>query len=85
MHVESLLYTSLTGIGIPADQAERVAEALSKSIDARYEWHQKQLVTRGDLEAAKNDISRLIIDMQRWTVAAVFGGLAAFALIQKLL
>jgi hypothetical protein len=85
MHVESLLYRSLTGIGIPADQAERVAEALSKSIDERYEWHHKQLATRRDLEAVKSDISRLIIDTQRWTIAAVFGGLAAFSLIQKLL
>lgn len=74
------------------DDAEAAvfADEINATIDKRYELHDaRRLTTRGDLEAAKSEIirelSKQMMDMQRWSQGVLFAGIAAVAAIVKLL
>lgn len=83
--MELEIFEALTAAGVPADKARQVAESIDKAIDRRYELHARQLATRGDRAEMEARLTRTISDMQRWTVGAVFAGIAGAAAITKLL
>ncbi len=76
--MELEIYEALTAVNVPADKAKAVVSSIDAAIDKRYNLHASQLVTRGDLEAAKTDIIK-------WCVASIFGAVALFAAIVKIL
>ena len=55
MHVESELYSALLAAGVPQEKAERVADALSKTIDQRYTAHASVISTKADMFKALTD------------------------------
>jgi predicted Rossmann-fold nucleotide-binding protein len=86
------IFEALTAANVPADKAREVAHSIDRAIDRRYAIHEKQLVTRGYLAEAETrlikaiaEIQKSMAEMQRWTLAAVFGGMAAVAAIIKLI
>lgn len=72
------VYSAFVNAGVKDEDAKRAAEALSEAIERQLERKSKELATKVDLEAAKTDIIR-------WMVVTMFGGLAALAIIQKML
>lgn len=70
MQVESELYSALLDAGVSRDKAERVADALSKSIDQRYTAHVAVVSTKADIEALRADVFKALTD-QTWKLAGV--------------
>ncbi|MCY7305514.1 MAG: hypothetical protein LH632_05080 [Rhodoferax sp.] len=97
--MELEIYSAFVKAGVPESDARAAAESINKEIDKRYAVHAQQLATRGDVESVRKEVAeaeirltpsitevqKSIVDMQRRTIAAVFGGMVAFAAIQKLL
>ena len=93
------IYSAFVKAGVSESDARAAVESINREIDKRYALHAQQLATRGDVESVRKEVAeaetrltraitevqKSIADMQRWTIAAVFGGMAAFAAIQKLL
>jgi hypothetical protein len=70
MQVESELYSALLDAGVSRDKAERVADALSKSIDQRYTAHAAVVSTKADIEALRADVFKALTD-QTWKLAGI--------------
>lgn len=70
MQVESELDSALVDAGVPKDKAERVADALSKSIDQRYTAHAAVVSTKADIEALRADVFKALTD-QTWKLAGI--------------
>lgn len=85
MQVERAVYDALQSANVPSDKAKAVAAAITQAIDQRYELYAKLLATRGDLQEVKADLTKAILESQRWTIAAVGIIVALVAAIQKLL
>lgn len=83
--MELEIYEALTSANVPNEKARAVAESISKEIDRRYELHARQLATRGDMAEMEARLLKAINDTQRWTLGAVFAGMAVVAAIAKLL
>jgi len=73
---------SLKSAGV--EGATAAAESITKAIDERYALHAEQLFTKRDGAELKADLMKAITEMQRWTVGAIFAGMAAVAAIIKL-
>ena len=89
--MELEIYEALTAVNVPNDKAKAVAESINKEIDRRYELHARQLATRGDISDLRQQSAEMearllkaINDSQRWTMGAVFAGMASVATIVKL-
>jgi hypothetical protein len=85
--MELQVYTALTKVGIPSDDAQSAAESINKAIDARYALHSAQLATRGDLEAVRGelkaeiaqvraDIAKSHADTIKWCVGSIFAAVS---------
>ncbi|MGY8903547.1 MAG: hypothetical protein ACKVIH_03240 [Burkholderiales bacterium] len=75
MQIESELYSALVAVGVPTEKAERVADALSKSIDQRYMEHAMVIISKAEVEALRAEILKTLID-QTWRLAwMVLGGM----------
>ena len=89
MSIEAVVFRTFRKWGADDADAAAFADELNATIDKRYELHARQLATRGDLEAAKSEIirelSKQIMDMQRWSLGVLFATIAAVAAIVKLL
>lgn len=90
--MELEIYEALTAVNVPADKAKAVAESINKQIDSRYSLHASQLATRGDVAEVRQEIAEMegrllkaLSEMQRWTMASIFAGMAAVAAIIKLM
>lgn len=97
--VELSIYQALKSAGVDDERATAAAESVVDAIDKRYAIHSRQLATSGDvekvwaelervrIEVAKSEtnVMKAIADTQRWTLAAIFAGMAAVAAIIKLL
>lgn len=97
--VELSIYQALKSAGVDEEKATAAAESVVKAIDQRYAIHAAQLATNGDIERvraevervrlevsrAENNLLKAISDNQRWTLGAIFTGMAAVAAIIKLL
>jgi hypothetical protein len=70
MQVESEPYSALLDAGVSRDKAERVADALSKSIDQRYTAHAAVVSTKADIEALRADVFKALTD-QTWKLAGI--------------
>ena len=93
------IFEAFRKANVPEAEARAAAEAVSREIDQRYELHSQQLFTKGDGEALRADMAKQfsevnqriseihqkIAESQRWVISVMFAGLAALALIQKLL
>ena len=73
------------GRWLPDEEAAQLSDEINLAIDRRYELHAKQLATRGDLQEVKADLTKAILESQRWTIAAVGVIVAVVAALQKLL
>ncbi|MEQ1663232.1 MAG: hypothetical protein ABL877_11110 [Thiobacillus sp.] len=83
---------ALTSANVSSDKARAIAESINKEIDRHYELHARQLATRGDVSDLRQQAAEMearllkaINDAQRWTMGAVFAGMATVAAIVKLL
>jgi hypothetical protein len=89
MSIDAVVFKTFRKLGIDDADATAFADELNSTIDKRYELHARQLATRGDLEAMKSEIirelSKQMMDMQRWSLGVLFAGIAAVAAIVKLL
>ena len=87
--MELEIYDALTAAGVPADKAKIAVESIDKAIDRRYTLHHDQLATRGDLSDLGARLSKELADVRadtiKWCVASIFGSVAMFAAIVKLL
>lgn len=97
--VELSIYQALKSAGVDDEKATAAAESVVKAIDKRYSIHSLQLATNGDVEKVRAEVERVrievaksetnvmkaIADTQRWTLAAIFAGMASVAAIIKLL
>ena len=95
--MELEIYSAFVKAGVSESDAKAAVESINKEIDKRYAVHAQQLATRGVVELVRKrvaeaetrltravtEVQKSIVDMQRWTIAAVFGGMATFAAIQK--
>jgi multidrug resistance efflux pump len=86
------IYEALTSANVSSEKARAVAESINKEIDRRYELHARQLATRGDISELRQQSAEMegrlvkaINEAQRWTMGAVFAGMATVAAIVKLL
>lgn len=70
MQVESELYSALLDAGVSKEKAERVADALSKSIDLRYTTHVAVISTKADIEALRADVFKALNE-QTWKLAGI--------------
>ena len=78
MQVESELYSALLDAGVSKEKAERVADALSKSIDQRYTAHVAVISTKADIESLGADMLK-VLNEQTWKLAGIV--LAAMSFI----
>ena len=89
MSIDAVVFRTFRKLGADDSDAAAFADEVHQAIDKRYELHAAQLSTRGDLEAAKSEIirelSKQMMDMQRWSLGVLFAGIAAVAAIVKLL
>ncbi len=89
MSIDAVVFRTFRNLGIDDADATAFADELNSAIDKRYELHARQLVTRGDLESAKSEIirelSKQMMEMQRWSLGVLFAGIAAVAAVVKLL
>ncbi len=87
--IDAIVFRTFRKLGADDADATAFAEELNSAIDKRYELHAGQLATKGDLDVAKleiiRDLSRQMLDMQRWSLGVTFAGIAAVAAIVKLL
>lgn len=90
--MELEIFEALTAANVPVEKARAAAESINKEIDRRYSLHAQQLATRGDVMDVKREMAemegrllRALNEMQRWTLGAVFAGVAALAVLSKLL
>ena len=84
MNVESELYSALLDAGVSQAKAERVADALSKTIDQRYSTHASVLATKADLETLRADMFKALNE-QTWKLAGiVFASMAFLVAVIKL-
>ena len=60
MQVEFAIYSTLLEAGVSRDKAERVTDALSKSIDQRYTSHAALVSTKADIEALRADVFKAL-------------------------
>jgi hypothetical protein len=86
------IYSAFISAGVKEEDAKRAAESVSSAIDNRFALHSKMLATQGDVEKVRLEIEKLRVEMEqmkaeiiRWNVVTMFGGLAALAVIQKML
>ena len=70
MQVELELDSALLDAGVSKVKAERVADALSKSIDQRYTAHAAVVSTKADIEALRADVFKALTD-QTWKLAGI--------------
>jgi hypothetical protein len=85
MHVESELYSALLAAGVSQEKAERVADALSKTIDQRYMAHAAVLSTKADIESLRSDVFKALTD-QTWKLAGVvLAGMGFVVAVLKLI
>ena len=82
--MELEIFEALTAVNVPADKAKAVAESINLAIDRRYSLHKDQLFTKQDGAELEARLLRALADMQRWTLATVFGALGALAILIKL-
>jgi len=82
--VELNVYQALKSAGVDDERATAAAESITKAIDERYALHAEQLFTKRDGAELKADLMKAITEMQRWTMGAIFAGMAAVAAIIKL-
>ena len=97
--MELEIYNAFVKAGVSESDAKAAVESINREIDKRYSLHAQQLATHGDVETVRKEVAeaelrltraitevqKSIAEMQRWTIAAMFGGIATFAAIQKLL
>lgn len=86
--MELEVFEALTAANVPSDKARAVAESINKEIDRRYELHARQLATRGDIAEVQKQLAEMegrllksINEAQRWTMGALFAGMATVAAI----
>lgn len=86
------IYDAFRSAGVADDKARAAVASINSVIDRRYALHEKQLFTKADGTSLKADMAELkadmhksLAEMQRWTLTALFAGLAAAAAINKLL
>ncbi|MFT3758293.1 hypothetical protein [Thauera sp.] len=82
--VELTIFQALKSAGVDDEKATAAAEAVTKAIDQRFSLHAEQLFTKRDGAELKADMIKAIAEMQRWTLGAIFAGMAAVAAIIKL-
>jgi hypothetical protein len=82
--MELEIYDAFRSAGVADDKARAAVESINQAIDKRYEIHSRQLATRGDMAEMESRLLKAINDAQRWTMGAVFAGMAAVAAIIKL-
>ena len=82
--MEMELYKALIRANVPEDDAREVVNSIKKEIDSRYSLHKDQLFTKQDGAELEGRLLRALADMQRWTLATVFGALGALAILIKL-
>ena len=89
--MELEIYNAFVKAGVPEADAKAAVESINREIDKRYALHATQLATRGDVEAARRDMSemearllRTLADMQRWTIGSMFAAVGLFAAVTKL-
>ena len=70
MQVEFAIYSTLLEAGVSRDKAERVTDALSKSINQRYTAHAAVVSTKADIEALRADVFKALIN-QTWKLAGI--------------
>jgi hypothetical protein len=89
MSIEAVIFRTFRKLGADDADAAAFADELNATIDKRYQLHADPLRARGDLDAAKSEIirelSKQMMDMQRWSLGVLFAGIAAVAAIVKLL
>jgi hypothetical protein len=86
--MELEIYEAFKSAGV----ADEKAKAAAESIDRRYDFQERQLATKADVAGIKTDLAEMesrvlktIAETQRWTMGAIFAGMAAVATIIKLL
>lgn len=86
--MELEVFEALTAANVPSDKARAVAESINKEIDRRYELHSRQLATRSDIAEVQKQLAEMegrllksINEAQRWTMGALFAGMATVAAI----
>ncbi len=83
--MELEIYNAFIKAGVPEADAKAAVESINREIDKRYTLHAQQLFTKADGGELKSDLMKALADNQRWTLTAIFAGMAAVAAIQKLL
>ncbi len=83
--MELEIYEALTAVNVPAIKAKAVAASIDKAIDRRYSLHAEQLATRSDIADVKKEMAEAKADIIKWCVASIFGAVALFAAIVKVL
>lgn len=83
--MELEIYEAFKSAGVADEKAKAAVESVIKEIDRRYEQQARQLATRADLAEMETRLLKAIADVQRWTMGAVFAGMAAVAAIIKIL
>jgi len=81
--VELEIFEALTAANVPSEKAKAVAASIDQAIDRRYALHKEQLFTKADGAEMEARLLRAMTEMQRWTLTALFGALAALAVLIK--
>lgn len=82
--MELEIYDAFRSAGVADEKAKAAVESINLAIDKRYELQARQIATRGDMAEMESRLLKAINDAQRWTMGAVFAGMAAVAAIIKL-
>jgi hypothetical protein len=97
--MELEIYEAFKSAGVADEKAKAAAESVGKAMDRRFDFQERQLATKADVAGIKTDLAAIKTDLaemesrvlktiaetQRWTMGAIFAGMAAVATIIKLL
>lgn len=83
--MELEIFEALTAANVPADKARTAATSIKKEINEHYALHAAQLATRGDVETVRKELAEAKAEIIKWCIATMFGSVALFATVTKLL
>lgn len=94
--MELEIFDAFRSAGVAEDKARAAVASINSVIDKRYALHERQLFTKTDgaemkadllvsVTNVKTEMMKAMVDMQRWTLGALFAGMASVAAIVKLL
>ncbi|WP_431263699.1 hypothetical protein ACQ859_27810 [Roseateles chitinivorans] len=79
------VFLALKNAGVPEEEARSAATAIRTDVGAEIREATKEMATKTDVANLKGDLFQRLLEMQRSTVATMFGGFGMLAALIALI